>query len=462
MKRERLNESPKTPYRSVGDKKIRRGTPGLHVIDKELSALNPNPRNARVHSPRQIEQLARSIEVFGMNTPILVDAEDRIVAGHARLAACKMLGFTSVSTIALSHLTEEQIRAFIIADNRLAELAEWDHQALAVELQDLAALNLTFDLEVIGFDMGEIDVRIGEVTRKCAEPDPEDALPEPGPAVTRPGDLWVLGCHRLFCGSALEKKSFQVLMQDEKANAVFIDPPYNVPIDGHASGLGKNRHREFAMASGEMSSAEFKAFLKNSCGNLASFSRVGSIHFVAMDWRHVGELLQAGGDVYSKLLNICVWTKDNGGMGSLYRSQHEFIAVFKCGVGAHRNNVQLGQYGRNRTNVWHYPGANTLSRGKLREDLLALHPTVKPIALVQDAILDVTARNDIVLDSFLGSGTTLLAAERVGRRCRGMELDPLYVDTAIRRWQKMTKKDAILSATGESFTAAMELRHGED
>ncbi len=247
-------------------------------------------------------------------------------------------------------------------------------------------------------------------------------------------------------------------MQGEKAHAAFIDPPYNVPIDGHASGLGKHRHRDFAMAVGEMSVAEFGTFLKTACSNLAAFSRPGSIHFVAIDWRSVEILLAMGGATYNSLLNICVWAKDNAGMGSLYRSQHELIAVFKNGTGSHRNNIQLGRYGRNRTNVCKYPGANSLSRGRGRENLLALHPTVKPVALVADAIVDVTARNDIVLDSFLGSGTTLLAAERTGRRCYGIELDPLYVDTAIRRWQALKKVDVRLEATGQRFEEVVRER----
>jgi DNA modification methylase len=240
-------------------------------------------------------------------------------------------------------------------------------------------------------------------------------------------------------------------MGEERAAMVVTDPPYNVPIDGHASGLGAIHHRPFPMASGEMDGAEFGAFLADAFRNLAAFSIDGSLHFICMDWRHVEELLAAGRAAYDELKNLCVWVKDNGGMGSLYRSQHELVFVFKHGRNGHRNNVQLGQYGRNRSNVWHYPGANSFSRRGEEGNLLALHPTVKPVAMVADAILDCSARGDIVLDAFLGSGTTLIAAERTGRRCYGLELDPAYVDTTVRRWQALTGGSARHGASGRSF-----------
>jgi DNA modification methylase len=240
-------------------------------------------------------------------------------------------------------------------------------------------------------------------------------------------------------------------MENHRANAVFVDPPYNVPIDGHVTGNGAIQHREFAMAAGEMSKHEFISFLESSLGLLARYSQTGSVHYVCMDWRHMGELLAAGDRAYSELLNLCIWSKDRGGMGSFYRSQHELVFVFKNGKGTHRNNVQLGKYGRNRTNVWQYPSVNTFSKQGDEGNLLALHPTVKPIALVADALLDSSARGQIVLDAFLGSGTTLMAAERVGRVCHSMELDPLYVDTAIRRWQRYTGDTAVHCETGETF-----------
>ena len=344
--------------------------------------------------------------------------------------------------------------AFRIADNRLTEISEWDDRLLAEQLKALSLLDLDFSLEATGFDMGEIDFRIEGLEGGEGEgPDPADDVPELplGNSVTCLGDVWALGPHRLLCGNALSGSDLDTLMAGQAAAVVFTDPPYNVPIDGHVMGLGRVQHRDFAMACGEMSSTEFTAFLSQALGHAASHSRDGAIHYVCMDWRHLEELLSAGKGVYADLLNLCVWAKDNGGMGSFYRSQHELVLVFKHGKGPHQNQVQLGTFGRYRTNVWRYPGVNSFGRNTEEGNLLALHPTVKPVALVADALLDSSSRGDLVLDPFLGSGTTLMAAERVGRICRGLELDPLYVDTAIRRWQILTGESAILVATGERF-----------
>ena len=269
--------------------------------------------------------------------------------------------------------------------------------------------------------------------------------------MTRPGDTWLLGPHRIRCGSALDEAAYRAMMHEDRAAMVFTDPPYNVPIDGHVGGLGAIRHREFAMAAGEMDEAEFTVFLTRALGLLAGHSRDGSLHFICMDWRHMGELLAAGKRSYAELKNLCVWAKDNAGMGSLYRSQHELVFVFKHGRDQHQNHIQLGRYGRNRSNVWSYPGVNTFSRQGAEGNLLALHPTVKPVALVADALRDCSCRGEIVLDSFLGSGTTLIAAERTGRICRGLELDPLYVDTAIRRWQAITGQHARHAQSDQRF-----------
>jgi DNA modification methylase len=361
---------------------------------------------------------------------------------------------SEVPTLCLDHLTPAQARAFMIADNKLVENADWDDQLLAQQLKDLSLIGLDFSLELTGFEMGEIDLRIQsleEVSDRLN--DPADAVPEvmAGPAVSKIGDLWRLGRHCLLCGSTLDTAAFTALMADERASVVFTDPPYNVPIDGHAGGLGAIHHRPFPMASGEMDRSEFTAFLRQAFRNLAAFSIDGALHYICIDWRHLDELLVAGRDAYSELKNLCVWVKDNAGMGSLYRSQHELVFVFKHGRNGHRNNVQLGQFGRNRSNVWHYPGANSLSRSGAEGNLLALHPTVKPVAMVADAILDCSARGEVVLDGFLGSGTTLIAAERTGRRCYGLELDPGYVDTTIRRWQGLTGGSARHAASGRPF-----------
>ena len=424
--------------------------PRIEVVYRPIDQLRPDPKNARRHSRKQIRQVADSIQAFGFNVPILIDAELKVIAGHGRLLACQLLGDGEVPTISLEHLSEAQARAFMIADNRLTEIASWDDRLLGEQLRELSELHLEFSLEITGFDMGEIDLLIAGASG-ILEPDPDDEPLPVGPAVTRPGDTWLLGPHRIHCGSALDEAAYCALMQHDRAAMVFTDPPYNVPIDGNVSGLGAIRHREFAMAVGEMDEAEFTAFLSRALGLLASYSLDGALHFICMDWRHIGELLAAGKSAYTELKNLCVWTKDNAGMGSLYRSQHELVLVFKHGREAHQNHVQLGLYGRNRSNVWSYPGANSFSRSGSEGNLLALHPTVKPVALVADALRDCSCRGEIVLDAFLGSGTTLIAAERTGRVCHGLELDPLYVDTTVRRWQIATNGKARHATSGRLF-----------
>ena len=418
------------------------------VVMCNVETLQPRTSNPRTHSDRHISQIARSIEQFGFTNPILTDEAGGIVAGHGRVAAAKKLGIKDVPTICLSDLTETEIRAYVIADNRLAELAGWDDELLAIELQDLSELELDFDLEIIGFDAAEIDVRIASLEDE-AEEEATPPEPEPGPAITQPGDIWIIGRHRLICGDSLDPAIYERLLGDELAQMVFTDPPYNVPIDGHVCGAGKVRHREFAMASGEMTPEEFTRFLGTVFENLANASADGSIHFICMDWRHMGEVLNAGSPVYSRLQNLCVWTKTNGGMGSLYRSQHELVFVYKSGEGRHINNVELGRHGRNRTNVWPYAGINSF--GANRDEDLAAHPTVKPVQLVADAILDCSSRGAIVLDAFAGSGSTLLAAEKTGRRGYGIELDLHYCDVIVRRLVAATGGKAVHAETGRAF-----------
>jgi len=419
-----------------------------------IERLKLDPRNPRLHSDRQVKQIARSIESFGFNVPVLVDGNNNLLAGHGRVYAAFKLRLREIPVIRLEHLTSAQARAFAIADNRLSEISTWDDQLLSEILRDLAAVELDFDLEATGFSMGEIDLRIEGLTVSTGNaPDPADQLPEIAdqPAVSRPGDLWQLGRHRILCDDALEPGSFDALLQGERAQIVFTDPPYNVPITGFVSGKGRVRHREFPMASGEMTPARFTRFLTTVLQLLAGHSIAGSLHFLCMDWRHQLELLTAADRVYSELKNLCVWVKNNAGMGSLYRSQHELIFVFKNGSAPHRNNVELGQHGRNRTNVWHYAHVGNFGRIGEEGNLAALHPTVKPVGLIADAILDCSARGDVVLDPFLGSGSTLIAAERIGRLCYGIELDPLYVDAAIRRWQHFTGESAVHAAAGKRF-----------
>lgn len=428
----------------------------LNITYITPAALQPRPANPRTHTKKQIRQIARSIERFGFNNPVLVDSAGCIVAGHGRVEAAKLLGLPQVPAIRLEELSEAEIRAYVIADNRLAELAGWNRELLALELQGLIELDLDFDVCLTGFETPEIDILIGELTDDNEE-DPADEVPKvaAGPAVTRPGDIWVLGRHRLICGDATDAGALARLLDGVAAQMVFTDPPYNVPVDGHVCGLGGVKHREFAMAAGEMSSEEFTGFLTTVFKNLAAHSAAGAIHFICMDWRHMGEVLAAGTAAYSAFKNLCVWAKTNGGMGSLYRSQHELVFVFKAGDGPHINNVELGRHGRYRTNLWTYPGINSF--GKTRSADLAAHPTVKPLALVKDAILDCSRRGGIVLDVFAGSGTTLLAAEKTGRVGYGVELDPHYCDVIVERLAAAGVA-TVQNETGRSFAEIKEDR----
>jgi DNA modification methylase len=419
--------------------------------------LRPHPNNARTHSKKQIRQIARSIEQFGFCNPVLVDDNKQIIAGHGRVEAAKLLDIDAVPTCRLSHLSEVDKRAYVLADNALAEKAGWDRELLAIELQGLIELDV--DIELTGFEMAEIDLILEEAREaNGAASGPEDASPEPlpGPAVSQPGDLWLLGAHRLICADAREQAAYHTLLDGAKADFVFTDPPYNVAIDGHVCGLGSVHHRKFVMGCGEMSEAEFIAFLKAVFALLAENTADGSIHQVCMDWRHLSEMLAAGRAVYSELKNLCVWNKSNAGMGSFYRSKHELVFVWKSGTAAHINNFELGQHGRHRTNVWDYPGVNTMRTGRLEE--LAMHPTVKPVALVADAIKDCSRHGGLVLDPFCGSGTVLIAAERTGRKARALEIDPTYVDVAVRRWQAYTGKSAVLAGSDESFETTADRR----
>ena len=434
---------------------LRRTDPGpkLGVTYRSPTELKPDPKNPNLHSKRQVQQLAKSIDSFGFVAPILIDKKSNVIAGHGRLQAAIALGLPQVPTIMLEHLTPLQMKALMIADNKLAEAATWDDALLREQLTIFTSVELDFDLDALGFELPEIEflVGAGDAPGK-SEHEAEPKLPTPpSDPISRVGDLWKLGQHLVLCGNALEAGSYQRLLRDEVADVVFTDPPYNVPIAGHASGLGRNKHSDFVMGSGEMSRDGFEQFLLTTCGLLAQYSRDGAIHFICMDWRHIRELAAAGDKVYTELKNICVWVKSNAGMGSLYRSQHEFVFVFKHGRAAHLNNVQLGRFGRNRTNVWEYRGAATPAGGDEERALLDLHPTVKPVTLVADALMDCSPRRGIVLDPFSGSGSTIIAAERTGRRARGIELDPRYVDVAIQRWQRFTRQSAIHFATGRAF-----------
>jgi DNA modification methylase len=419
-------------------------------------ALRAASRNARTHSKKQIGQIAASIQRFGFVSPVIVDHRNRIVCGHARVEAAKTLNLARVPIKRISpHLSEAEVRAFALADNKLAEKAGWDPALLAAEFEDLALAlpELGLDLSTTAFEPHEIDsilADLGESTTLSAGdsiPDPQDTV------VARKGDVFVLDQHRITAGDARDGNAFQRLMMSETATMVFVDPPYNVRIQGHVGGRGRIKHREFEYASGEMTSQQFTRFLQDSLTQCARHTIDGGITYVCMDWRHISELLAAGAAVYDELKNICVWNKTTPGQGSFYRSQYELVFVYKRGKGPHLNTFELGQNGRTRSNVWSYPGANAFRAGRMDE--LKMHPTVKPVALIADVMRDCSRRGSIILDAFAGAGTTIIAAEQIGRRAFCIEIDPRYVDVAVRRWQQATGKDAILEATGQTFEEAL-------
>jgi DNA modification methylase len=425
----------------------------LAIVYRPIAQLTLHATNPRLHSKKQIRQIAQSIQRFGFLVPVVVDGRGLVIAGHGRLLAARLLDMVEVPTIRIEHLTEHEVRAFAIADNKLTENSQWDKKLLAEQLKMLCEAELDFGVDVTGFEMDEVSVLVEDLTPASkGNRDPADVLPErmTSAPVSKPGDVWSLGRHRVLCGNSLDESSFSTLMQDRRANVVITDPPYNL-AGTQVTEPGSIGTKELKMAADEMSEGEFADCLARVFGLLASHSVSGSLHYIFKEWSYMREILAAGRHAYTELKDVCVWAKDHGGMGSLYRSRHELVFVFKSGQDQLRDNVQPSQYGRCRTNVWNYPAANSCSRIKEKGNLLELHPTVKPVSLVADIILDSSAGGDIVLDPFLGSGTTLIAAERVGRICYGIEPDPGNVDTIVRRWQAFTGLVAMHVVSGRSF-----------
>ena len=411
-------------------------TPTPTVLQVAIAVLIAYPRRARRHSAGKLKKLVKSIRDIGLLDPIIIDETNTILSGHERVKAYQFIGLEFIPAIRVSHMSPDQKASFVLSSNKLVEDGSWDRPTLKQELSMLVEMGCDIDLETTGFDIGEIDLVIG------SDDETEDEPPVPeAPAVpaTQPGDIWILGDHRLICGSCLEAAIWARLMRGEVARVCFTDPPYNVRIRGHVS---SKDHDEFAMASGEKTPDQFIEFLHAALAQAVEWSMDGAIHFICMDHRHMRELYAAADPLYSEQLNLCVWAKNNGGMGSFYRSRHELVPVYKVGTAPHMNNVQLGRFGRNRSNVWSYPGANTFHKG--RDQDLADHPTVKPVAMVSDALLDASAPGDICIDGFGGSGTLILAAERTRRRARVIELEPRYCDVAVRRWEEMTGRKAVL------------------
>ncbi len=441
----------------IGSAAREKTAPPIYIDYRRIDTLTPNVGNPRQHTEKQIRQIAKSIETFGFLVPVLIDGSGEIIAGHGRLRAARRLGLDVVPTISVSHLSADQKRAYLIADNQLALNASWDEQLLAEQFAMLASVDLDFSLDVTGFEIETIDLLVhGE--QRAEESDPDDAPVKTGPPVTRSGDIWLLGEHRLLCGDALDAESYEDLMQGRSAALVVCDCPFNLPVHGFISGGGKVRHREFAQASGEMSSEQFTQFLTSAFALLAKHSVDGSLHYHFIDWRHQRELMDAGDAAYTELKNLCIWAKTNGGQGSMYRSAHELVYVYKAGSAPHQNHINLGANGRYRTNVWTCAGANTFANKGEDRDLLQLHPTVKPVRLIADILLDASSPRDIVLDGFAGSGTIFLAAERTGRIGYGIEIDPQYCDVAVRRWERATGRSARHATLPLTFSEIQEMR----
>ena len=433
----------------------------LIIENINLTSLKTYHNNAKVHNEEQLQALASSIKQFGFNSPILIDEKNEIIAGHGRLEAAKIVGLTEVSAIRLTHLSEAQKRAYRLADNKIAEKGGWNEDILKLELSELESLCNDFDITITGFSSVELDVLLDDTgnSHKIDKQLNTDPFVPENEIITQPGDIWHLGNHRIICGNSQDEETFLKLMQTQKAKMVLQDPPFNVAINGHVCGSGKTKHKEFAFASGEMTDDQFIKFLETNFRLCASFSQEGSLHYNFMDWRHILHISVAGKNVFDSLINLCVWNKGTGGMGSCYRSAHELCFIFKKGNKSHTNNVELGKNGRYRTNVWNYPGVNSF--GRHRQDL-KMHPTVKPVEMLYDAILDVTKRGDLVLDSFLGSGSSLIAAEKAHRICYGIECEMLYIDTTIRRFQNIFKIDAVREKDGKTYNELLaELKSGD-
>lgn len=427
-------------------------SPHLRIERLPIECLKPAARRIRREEVGQLARITSSIRRFGLCAPILISADRKIVHGHLVWQAARQLGIEEVSCLIVDHLSQTEQRMLSIALNRLGETGTWDYEAVRVEFQELTMLGE--DMVVTGFESAEIDMVLLGEELETPEEEAAGIPPLADVAVSRPGDLWLLGDHRLVQGDARDADCYDRLFcGDEPARFICTDVPYNVSVKKIS---GNNRHREFAMASGEMDRLEFAAFNHDWMTASAKHLVDGGLLSTAIDWRNIDLVMGVGRDLGLEPINVIVWSKSNAGQGSLWRSAHELYPVFKKGKAPHVNNVALGKHGRWRSNVWSYPGGSSL--GSDSRDGLKLHPTVKPRAMLEDALLDVTNRGDLVIDCFCGSGSTLAAAETTGRRCRAIEIDGLYCDVIIKRWQELTGENAILEATGETFDGVNEAR----
>lgn len=385
------------------------------------------------YSAEEIKIATQVIRKFGMQLPLLIDDKNIVIYGEVLFKAAQKLKIDKIPVVKIENLSDQEIRMFSLAINKITQMGEFDLDCIKVDLQDWF-IDYEIQPEELGFTTIEVDNLLFSPTlEKTEKQNAEVVLPEIK-SIVKSGDLIKLGRHFLYCGDSLDKNSYKILMKEDKAKIVITDPPYNVKITDNVT--KQKHHKEFANASGEMSQEEFQKFLHSIFINLKEYSTIGSVHYIFMDWRHSYEIQTAGDDVYHKLLNICVWDKTQGGMGSFYRSQHEFCFVYQRDSGPFQNNIQLGKNGRNRSNIWSYPGMNIST--KQAKELRKLHPTVKPVSMLADILLDASSVGDIVLDCFGGSGSTLIAAEQYGRRARIIEISPHYCDVIISRWEDLT------------------------
>lgn len=422
--------------------------PEMKLEQRSIKSLKGLNRRARKSASEQVARVAKSLRMHKQAAPILIDATGEIINGHVVVDAMRSLGEEEVWCVVIDHLDENRREILHVALNRIGECGDWDLEALGPLLIDLGEIG--FDLEATGFSLPELDIIMTPEIGDGSDEGPEELLPEPNAdPVTSKGDLWLLGKHRLLCGDSTKLESYTLVLDGAEVDCIFTDIPWNIPIAGFVSGLGKMKHDDFQMAAGEMSDAEFAEFTDVSHHHAADHLKQGGAFFSCIDWRSVDTVMTAGKKAGLRHINTAFWNKGSGGMGTPYRSAHEIIVIFCKGEKLAVNNVELGKHGRDRTNVWSYPGAN--NPGSSAGKALKHHPTPKPVEMVEDALLDVTKRGAFVLDPFLGSGTTLLAAERSGRTAFGIELDPAYVEVAIRRWERLAGKQAVHAATGMTF-----------
>ncbi|WP_156677941.1 site-specific DNA-methyltransferase [Sphingomonas profundi] len=426
----------------------------IHVENVPPASLTPPAREVRRRTRQHVQRIARSLSEFGFLVPLIVDGQMRIVAGHSRWEAAKLLGLSSVPVIRVEHLTEGQLRLFAIADNKLPEGVEWDQDQLRIEFGEIELVAPELELSSSGFAIAEIDTMYGRHrTTQLSEHDDE---PEP-PAedsVNRLGDVWRLGRHAFACGDARDSALIGRLLNGASVRTLLSDPPWNLKIEGVVSGNGRVKHADFVMAAGEMTKPAFTAFLGDFLGAAKPHLSPGALAYVYMDWRNYDALVAAAVASGFEQKNMLVWCKDNAGMGSMYRSQHELVGLFKADDAPHTNNINLGRHGRNRANCLFYPGVNSFGKGRDRQ--LKAHPTCKPVSMLADLILDSSAPGEIILDPFGGSGSTLIAAEKVDRTACLIELDPGYADGIVRRFERVVGTPALHVETGLSFA---ELAH---